>query len=103
MFRPDYLALRRDLETIRQAYLSEAAANKRMSGLIVSHLNPPLKETEVLAFEAHHGLRLPEEYREFLLTVANGGVGPFYGLEKLGQFNGTDWDETPGYVGDLSI
>jgi len=102
MIRPEYLALKRDLETIRKANLAEAAANERMANLIVTYLNPPLEETEVLAFESQYNIRLPEEYREFLLTVANGGVGPVYALERLGQYNGTSWDEIPGMVGELS-
>ena len=73
-----------------------------MAALIVTHLDPPAEETEVLAIEAGHGVRLPQEYREFLLTVANGGVGPFYGLQRLGESNGKPWAESPGEVGKLS-
>lgn len=73
-----------------------------MASLIVTHLNPPLEEAEVLAFESQHAISLPAEYREFLLTIANGGVGPVGGLERLGQFAGSKWDQLPGLVGDLS-
>jgi len=48
-------------------------------------LNPPLTEAEVTAFETANGLRLPEEYRLYLTQIANGGAGPFYGLNALGD------------------
>ena len=47
--------------------------------------NPPLSEATVKAFETRYGIELPGEYREFLLRVANGGAGPFYGLLPLGH------------------
>lgn len=103
MSGPDYLALKRDLERIQQANLAEAAANDRMANTIVTHLNPPATEPEVLAFESQHFIRLPADYREFILTVANGGIGPVGGLERLGRTDGTDWMERPSYVGNLSI
>lgn len=102
MMRSEYFILKQDLETIRHANLREAAANEHMASLIVTHLNPPLKEEEILSFEAQHSVQLPAEYRAFLLTVANGGVGPVGGLERLGLFAGIEWDESPGLVGDLS-
>src|SRR5918996_2512608 len=39
-------------------------------------LNAPLVETEVLAFERQHAIRLPVDYRRFLIEVGNGGAGP---------------------------
>jgi hypothetical protein len=49
-------------------------------------LNAPLPETAVSKFEADHGVRLPDGYREFLLHVGNGGAGPYYGLLPLDQW-----------------
>ena len=46
-------------------------------------LNPPAAESDVAAFEAARGISLPEDYRDFLLLVGNGGVGPYYGIAPL--------------------
>ena len=47
---------------------------------------PTLSEAELRAFEVSNGCKLPEDYRQFLATIGNGGAGPFYGLEPLGTF-----------------
>ena len=47
---------------------------------------PTLSEAELKAFEVSNGCKLPEDYRQFLATIGNGGAGPFYGLEPLGTF-----------------
>lgn len=43
-------------------------------------LAAPVSEEQILKFEEQQGVRLPEEYRDFLLYVGNGGAGPYYGL-----------------------
>ncbi|MFB7334054.1 SMI1/KNR4 family protein [Streptomyces adustus] len=43
-------------------------------------LGPPLTEAEISAFENNHGVRLPEEFRQFLTHIGHGGYGPTYGL-----------------------
>lgn len=49
-------------------------------------LDPTLSVDELQAFERLHRITLPEGYRDFLLTVGNGGIGPpSYGLAKLGE------------------
>ncbi len=47
--------------------------------------NPPLLEIEIASIESKYGLRLPDEYRAFLLKIGNGGAGPFYGIFPLGM------------------
>jgi hypothetical protein len=52
-------------------------------------LGAPLSEEEVSQFERRHEVALPEGYREFLLRVGNGGVGPpAYDVAALGEAAG---------------
>ncbi|WP_454999679.1 SMI1/KNR4 family protein [Capnocytophaga gingivalis] len=51
------------------------------------HLNPPVSEPEVLAFEQKYGVQLPECYRVFMLTIGDAKAkksdfiaGPYFGL-----------------------
>ncbi len=89
--RTDYSALIRDLERLRQQRPPQAA------------LQPPLPESEIVRFETEHGITLPQDYREFLLSVANGGAGPGDGVNPLGTAYGMSWGESPGLVGDLAM
>lgn len=42
-----------------------------------------LTEAQVSAYEAEKGIKLPEDYRRFITTVASAGTQPFYGLYGL--------------------
>jgi hypothetical protein len=59
-------------------------------------LNPPLTEAEVEAFEIEYEISLPDDFREFLIQIGNGGDGPpEHGLIKLGELKEND---VPNYL-----
>jgi len=43
-------------------------------------LSAPASEETLQEFEKQYHIQLPEEYRDFLRLVGNGGAGPYYGL-----------------------
>lgn len=56
-------------------------------------LAPKLSMAELAEVEEQFGVKLPDDYRTFLLEVGSGGAGPGYGLFPLGREGGTwGWD-----------
>jgi len=51
----------------------------------------PLSEEAIFAFENRHGIRLPEDYRQFLMQAGSSGAGPYYGILPLDK-----WDDANG-------
>ena len=46
-------------------------------------MNPPIAVDEVIEIENQYNIKFPAEYRAFIITIANGGFGPYYGLLSL--------------------
>lgn len=66
-------------------------------------LNPVKSESEIVEFEGRYGISLPGDYRLFLLTLGDGGAGPYYGLQKLEDSLFIDLDyKRKGELLDLS-
>lgn len=70
-------------------------------------LGKPLSSEEVFRFEESQGIDLPESYKEFILTIGNGGpgyyggAGPNYGIYPLGDFG--YMESTAQYMADECI
>ena len=87
--------MKEQLHRIQQklAQAKEADKNLEVFGADAHqyHLNPPVSEAEVLAFEKKYGVQLPECYRAFMLTIGDAKAkksdfiaGPYFGLYAFG-------------------
>lgn len=74
---------------IREAVTALAAGDpKRARFGAAAHqyaLRPVLTDLRIAELEAAAGVRLPDDYRDFLLEVGDGGAGPGYGLVPFDQ------------------
>ncbi|MDF1699393.1 MAG: SMI1/KNR4 family protein [Saprospiraceae bacterium] len=55
-------------------------------------LNRPVSESEILFFEKRNSIQFPNEYRNFIKRIGNGGAGPYYGLERIERGKYADLD-----------
>ncbi|MER7757960.1 SMI1/KNR4 family protein [Kitasatospora sp. NPDC097643] len=66
-------------------------------------LDDPLTPAELAELEAHIGVALPGEYREFLLQVGAGGAGPSFGVFPVRRVQGRwRWEGDGADLADLS-
>ncbi|MFI0915093.1 SMI1/KNR4 family protein [Streptomyces abikoensis] len=90
----------------RVATLSVQSAGNEVFGAL-GHgwvLEEPLAEDGLAELEEQIGVRLPEEYRTFLLHVAAGGAGPAYGLFPVRRTQGRwRWEGDGVDLADLSL
>lgn len=98
----DFREIVTDLQRVREAGVRVFGSDSHRF-----KMNPVLSEAEVRAFEAKHKIKLPEDYRLFLLHVGRGGAGPAYGLFNLGEMDSyrdefLAWKEGDGFVGELA-
>ncbi|QJS99255.1 SMI1/KNR4 family protein [Streptomyces asoensis] len=67
-------------------------------------LDEPLTEAELTELEEQIGVRLPEEYRTFLLHVAAGGAGPAHGLFPVRRVQGRwRWEGDGADLAEISM
>lgn len=76
----DIKDLQKKLKHLRKA---DATSTIFGSGVHRYELKPVASEKDVAAFEARYGIKLPPAYRDFILTVGNGGAGPGNGVLSL--------------------
>jgi hypothetical protein len=57
--------------------------------------NRRLTEQQVTAFERRYAVKLPPEYRAFIIGVANGGAGPAYGMYALAEAVTAEREQVP--------
>lgn len=67
------------------AHLAEIDTNFEVFGSSRHHyqFNPPLLLNKLKLIEARLGIYFPEDYRQFLVTLGNGGAGPNYGIHSI--------------------
>lgn len=58
----------------------------------------PLKEEQVAKFEQKNGIKLPEDYRRFITTIAGSGSQPFYGLSSIFDRDINDVDVNKKFI-----
>ena len=83
------------LEEVRLLFAAEPEKSLSVLG-VKKHkflLAPALAEKEVAAFEETHQIKLPEDYRAFILTLGATGAGPYYGLLPLSKWNDVSFDD----------
>jgi hypothetical protein len=59
-------------------------------------LNPPLTAQAISEFETRHDIQLPDGYRRFLITLGNGGAGPYHGILPLEKWDRVLPGDLPG-------
>ncbi|MDB5346613.1 MAG: hypothetical protein JWP89_4990 [Schlesneria sp.] len=60
-------------------------------------LADPLPLDQCLAIEKDYGIVLPEDYRDFITQIGNGGVGPGMGLERFAIASSKDHLPWPAF------
>lgn len=75
------------LSAVKTTWFNLAAHDRGegVFGAFIHHyqMNEALSEEQVADFAKQYNFVLPEEYKEYLKLVSNGGVGPFYGMYSL--------------------
>lgn len=80
--------VKRILKLLEQAKSKDSDQEVFGAGSHQYKLSAPASEDRVRKFEDQYGIRLPEECRNFLMLIGNGGAGPYYGIYGLEELAG---------------